>query len=122
MRSKRTGSLGEINDKMKTRVGNSTKIRNFKVMYKWVRDRSVSGIALSFSVERRLGVCLGTNREGNFRGQRRRVITQHSSCMLHNSYMVMINKIKKQQYNRKAKALSFTGIFDLGFKIIRYVK
>jgi len=41
-------------------------------MYKWVRDRSVSGIALSFSVERRLGVCLETNREGNFRGQRRR--------------------------------------------------
>lgn len=43
-------------------------------MYKWVRDRSVSGIALSFSVERRLGVCLVTNREGNFHGQRHRTV------------------------------------------------
>jgi len=59
-----------MNGNKKIHVGNTTKMRNFKVMYKWVRDQNVSGIALSFSVERRSAVCFETNREGNFRGQR----------------------------------------------------
>lgn len=44
-----------MNGKKKIQVRNSTKMRNFKVMYKWVRDRNVSGIALSFSVEPTVG-------------------------------------------------------------------